>query len=92
MKSAFDLLIKIFENIPIDPEEITSKDLAKKVGVPITKVTSLINTSSSECLVGEYSVGHHRVYMYLDKKSKDKTLNFLRNGGMDEILKENEGL
>lgn len=81
-----ELTIKLFETIPIYPEEISAKELGYKLGIGTKRTVGLIVTSSSKCLIAESVRGKAKIYFtYPDEKSKDKTLEFLKNGGDDGI-------
>lgn len=86
-----DLIYKLFETIPIYPEEILAKDLGYKLGISTERAVGLIGTASSQCLIAESVKGKAKKYFtYPDKKSKDKTLEFLKNGGYDAEIEYDE--
>ena len=87
-----DLSYKLFETVPIYPEEILAKDLADKLGIDTERAVGIIGAASTQCLIAENVMGKAKKYFtYPDKKSKEKTLKFLREGGYDaEIRDSNE--
>lgn len=86
-----NLPYRLFETIPIYPEEILAKDLADKLGIGTEKAVGIIGASSTQCLIAENVMGKSKRYFtYPDKKSKEKTLKFLSEGGYDAEIKYDE--